>query len=87
MLNGACLNGIADQLDTILSYSPPSILGQGILIDELVRRESLSWDQALSVEINYRLENHSFSCDLLLLMPGSSINFLFEKLNEFLEEY
>lgn len=86
ILNGACLNGIADQLETSLSYSPPSILGQSILVSELMHREELTWDQALSVQINYSLENRSFSCDLLLLMPGSSIDFLFAKLDEFLEE-
>lgn len=86
ILNGACLNGIASQLSTSLSYSPPSILGQGMPVEELVQREALTWDQALSVEINYSLENRSFSCDLLLLMPGSSIDYLCIKLEELLEE-
>jgi chemotaxis protein CheY-P-specific phosphatase CheC len=86
VLNGACLNGIAEQLEEELSYSAPSILGQHVSVDELFQKEQLNWETALSVEINYSLENRSFNCDLLLLMPDSAISFLASKLDELLDE-
>jgi chemotaxis protein CheY-P-specific phosphatase CheC len=86
VLNGACLNGIAEQLEEELSYSAPSILGQRVSVNELFQKEQLTWETALSVEINYSLENRSFNCDLLLLMPDSAISFLASKLDELLDE-
>lgn len=85
VLNGACLNGIADQLEIELMYSAPSILGQHVPVDRLFTRHNMSWEMALSVEINYRLEKRSFNCDLLLLMPDFSIDYLARRLDEFLE--
>jgi len=73
VLNGACLNGIAEQIETELVYSAPSILGQHILVEEVIARDNLSWMEALLVEINYSLDNRSFSCNLLMLMPGEAI--------------
>jgi chemotaxis protein CheC len=86
VLNGACLTGIADQLGEELFYSPPSILGQGERIAQMLERDNLHWESALSVEINYKLENRSFDCDLLLLMPDTAISHLAGKLDQILED-
>jgi len=86
VLNGACLTGIADQLGEELFYSPPSILGQGERIAKMLERDNLQWESALSVEINYKLENRSFDCDLLLLMPDTVISHLAGKLDQMLED-
>lgn len=86
VLNGACLNGVADQLEEELIYSAPSILGQHVPLDKLFSQENMKWEMALSVEINYSLENRSFNCDLLLLMPDTAIGYLAQRLDEFLDE-
>ena len=86
VLSGACLTGIADQLDDDLVYSAPSFLGQHISVDRLFEKDQMQWEMALSVEINYTLENRSFNCDLLLLMPDTAIDFLAHKLDKILEE-
>ncbi len=86
VLNGACLTGIADQLGEELFYSAPSILGEGERIATMLEQDRLQWESALSVEINYRLENRSFHCDLLLLMPDSAISHLAGKLDQLLED-
>lgn len=86
VLNGACLTRIAEQLGEELFYSPPSILGQGERIAQMLERDNLHWESALSVEINYKLENRSFDCDLLLLMPDSAISHLAGKLDQILED-
>ncbi len=85
VLNGACLNGIAEQLEEELIYSPPSILGQRVPVEKLFQHDQMKWEMALSVEINYKLENRSFNSDLLLLLPDTAIDYLARKLDEFLE--
>ncbi len=86
VLNGACLTGIADQLGEELFYSAPSILGEGKRVAATLEQDRLQWERALSVQINYRLENRSFHCDLLLLMPDSAISLLAGKLDQQLED-
>ncbi len=85
VLNGACLTGIADQLGEELIYSAPSVLGRGPHIDDWLVKERLQWESVLSVEIVYRLENRSFRCALLLLMPDSAISHLTAKLDQLLD--
>lgn len=86
VLNGACLNGVAEQLDEELIYSAPSIVGQRMPIDDIFQSEQMHFEMALSVEINYRLEGHTFNCDLLLLMPDTAIDYLARKLDKILAE-
>jgi chemotaxis protein CheC len=86
VLNGACLNGIAEQIQTELAYSPPSVLGQHIPVGDVIAKENLRWLQALLVEINYTLENRSFSCNLLMLMPGEAIDVVKAAMDRLLED-
>lgn len=86
VLNGACLNGIGEQIETELAYSPPSIIAQHVPIKELLAHEKLSWDHALLVEISYTLEDRSFNCTMFLLMPGESIIVVKAALDKLLED-
>lgn len=86
ILNGACLNGVGEQIEVELGYSPPTILGQHVPISKLLEAEQLSWDHALLVEITYTLENRSFTCTLFLLMPGESIQVVKAELDRLLED-
>jgi len=86
VLNGACLNGIGEQIEAELAYSPPAILGQHVMISQLLAHERLAWDHALLVEISYTLENRSFNCTMFLLMPGESILVVKDALDRLLED-
>ncbi len=86
LLNGACLNGIAEQLGDVLGFSAPSIIGQEIPIHELLDQENLTWEYALVLKVNYKVEDRSFTCDLLLLMPEKAIETLITKIDRILEE-
>lgn len=87
VLTGACLNGIADQIETEIAYSAPSILGLHIPTGDVVSADKVKWDQALLVEVHYTLENRSFSCNLLFLMPGEAIEKVKEALDKLLEDF
>ena len=81
VLIGACLKGIAEQLDVEFSFGPPLLLGQHLNIDELMSNTNKHWTQALVIEINYRIENHNINCDLLLILTEDSLERLFNKVD------
>ena len=87
ILNGACLTGIGEQIDSELAFSSPSLLGQHIPIGSLLEHEKLSWGHALLVEITYTLEDRSFSCTMFLLMPGESIEVMKQALDDLLDDF
>lgn len=85
ILNGACLNGIGEQIEADLGFSPPTILGQHVEVRSLLEHEQVNWDHALLVEISYTLEDRSFSCTMFLLMPGETIAVVKSALDRLLE--
>lgn len=86
ILNGACLTGIAEQLESDFGYSPPSLIGTRLTTEQILSADQLSWDEALMIEVTYRLENYDFKCNLMFLMTGQSIKKLLLAIDEFLEE-
>jgi len=87
ILNGACLNGIGEQIEADLGFSPPTILGQHVPVSAMLEHEKVNWDHALLVEISYTLEDRSFSCTMFLLMPGESIVVVKAALDRLLEDF
>lgn len=77
---GACLSGIAEQVDVVFSQSHPQVLGEHARIDELIRVNQQRWKKTLAVEISYSVENHDIHFDLLLLFTESSVERLIGKL-------
>ncbi len=85
VLFGACLNGIAEQIDMEFSYGPPMVLGQHQRLSELFNMENARWQHALVTEISYKLEGYSVNCDMLIVMTDDSIERLLLKLDYLLE--
>lgn len=80
ILIGACLNGIAEQLDIRFSQGHPMVLGQHCAIDELIRVNQTRWKKTLAVEISYGIEHHDVHFDLLLLFSEDSVTRLTDKM-------
>ena len=85
ILFGACLRGIAEQIDTDFSFGSPMVLGQHQSLSEIFSLEKATWKQALVIEINYHLEGYNVNCDLLIVLTNDSLNRLFKKLDYLLE--
>lgn len=85
ILIGACLKGLAEQLDVSFSQGQPVILGQHLALKDLVSGETGSWTRALTIEIPYRLEGRNVDCDLLLLFTEDSLAVLKDKVSFMLE--
>ena len=80
VLIGACLNGIAQQLDVGFSQGHPAVLGQHVKMRDLLRDEASNWSEALTIEMGYTIESRNIRCELLLLFTDDSI----DRLNELL---
>jgi chemotaxis protein CheY-P-specific phosphatase CheC len=76
ILIGACLKGIADQLDINFSQGHPIVLGHHVQIGDLVKRNAGRWKKTLAIEMCYKFENHNINCDLLLLFTEDSMESL-----------
>ncbi len=73
VLNGACIQGIGNQLDITFSQSHPIILGQHCTIAELIEEQENRWKRTMAIEINYNIDEHKINCDLLLLFTEKSV--------------
>jgi len=82
---GACLNGIAEQLNANLSFSAPSLIAENTTAKTLLSPESLPWDYALQVEVNFSLEQRKFMSHLIIMMAEDAVDSLKRSLDTFLE--
>jgi chemotaxis protein CheY-P-specific phosphatase CheC/CheY-like chemotaxis protein len=73
VLLGACLTGIADQLDISFSQGHPMVLGRHVKVRDLLKYNAAQWQKTLAIEIAYRIENRRINCDLLLLFTEDSL--------------
>ncbi len=80
VLIGACLSGVAEQLDMNFSQGHPVVLGQHRKISELIATNSKRWKRTLAIEISYNIENYPIKCDLLLLFTEDSMKTLNNKI-------
>ena len=85
ILIGACLAGIAEQLDLRFSQGHPQLLGQHASLDQLIQVNRQRWRKTLAVEISYSLEGHAIHFDLLLLFTEDSIKRLTAKIGYLME--
>lgn len=81
VLFGACLKGIAEQIDMDFSFGSPTVLGQHQKVSEIFKMENAKWESALVTEISYELEGYNVQCDLLIIMTGDSLDLLSKKLD------
>lgn len=81
VITGACLKGIADQLDISFSQSYPIVLGRDLDIEELIKRNSERWKSMLAVEMACKVEDRNIRCNLLLLFTEDSLPALNERVS------
>ncbi|QMV64277.1 response regulator [Pseudomonas berkeleyensis] len=85
ILIGACLAGVAEQLDLRFSQGHPQLLGQHASLDQIIQVNRQRWRKTLAVEISYSLEGHAIHFDLLLLFTEDSIKRLTAKIGYLME--
>lgn len=78
ILIGACLKGIAEQLDIEFSYSHPVVLGQKKNLPPLLGAPAKD-QKVLAIEIDYGIPDHQVECDLILVLTEDSLPALTER--------
>jgi len=86
ILVGACLNGIASQLEMALSYTAPTIISTKTTVDDFFKPEAMCWRYAMIMEIRLTLEQYSFTSNMLLFLSEDSFKPLVHKLDQLLDE-
>lgn len=85
ILIGACLKGLAEQIDVRFSQGQPYLLGQHINVANMLNSQAATWQRALTIELPYKLEGRNVDCDLLLLFTEDSLPVLTDKMKYLLE--
>lgn len=85
ILVGACLGGIAKQINVDMGFSAPSLMADRVPIKEMMKANEASWKHALLVEVNFQLERRSFACHLVILMPEHELKTFAGYIDHFLE--
>ena len=81
ILAGAFLKGLGEQLHLSPRITPPVVLGTHVTMDDLLHHNSHLWEQMLSIEVSFAVENHNILGNLLLLFTEDSIPRLQETLD------
>ncbi|MDO9002979.1 MAG: chemotaxis protein CheC [Aquabacterium sp.] len=87
VLVGACLGGMAEQFQIDIGFSAPSLMGGHGAVTDLLRVEQIETKQVLFVEVNFKLERHSFSCHLIILMSDTQIAMIERAIDAFIERF
>lgn len=89
LIVSACLGGIAEQLNAEVSFSAPSVLASHVTPSGIFDQAPGTADGsgALIVEVNFRLERHSFACTLLMMLPCEGVNAIRYALDDFLSNF
>lgn len=87
VLVGACLGGIAEQLKTDVGFSAPSVAADRVSAADLIRAEEVKSTCALFLEVNFKLEQRSFACHLIMLMPEAEIVSVGAAVDRFIESF
>lgn len=82
---GACLNGIAEPLGEVLSFSPPALLGERAAVTKVVSQEVGSWNQVLLVDVDFRLEDRRLESRVLMFLSEATLVRMEDAVARFLE--
>lgn len=85
LLVGAIITGIAETLETDLSFSAPSLMAERKPLDQVLIPEQLSWSHALLMEVNFTVEGRDFKCHMLMFMTEEAIDTLRSILDDFMD--
>ncbi len=70
---GACINGIAEPLGEVLSFSPPALVGPRANIQRIVSQDVADWNQVLLVDVDLHLEDRRLESRVLMFLSEPTL--------------
>jgi len=86
ILTGACINGLAQQIEIKVNYGAPSLLSRGRSLREVLSDQVFQGHQALVLEIHFEVATHSFLCDLLVCITEDTVSTVIEAIDQLLSD-
>ncbi|QLC74479.1 chemotaxis protein CheC [Pseudomonas sp. LPB0260] len=86
ILTGACINGLAQQVEMKVSYGSPSLFSRGRSLQEVLGSQEFQDHQALVLEIHFEVATHSFYCDLLVCITEDTVDTVIELIDRLLSD-
>jgi chemotaxis protein CheC len=84
LITGACLTGLFEQIGQSPTFAPPRLMGERLSLEELLQPQKLTWERALLLEVNMKMESCDFEAHLISLMTIDAVRKLSALLDEFL---
>lgn len=85
ILGGACLRGVAEQLNIRINFGPPALIDRQSDVTAILLNPSSIWHRALMMEIGFSVQSMSMTSDILICMPEHYIEKLFGCIDLLLE--
>jgi chemotaxis protein CheC len=82
---GACVNGIAEPLDEVVSFAPPARLGGRADAGAFLVESSAQWREALIISVDFRLEQRRFRSGVMVFLSEASLARLDVAVSRFLD--
>jgi chemotaxis protein CheC len=82
---GACVNGIAEPLNEVISFAPAARLGGRAEMHALLSRGPEALSQGLVVNVDFKLEGRAFLSRVLVFLPEHSITKIDQALTRLLD--
>jgi chemotaxis protein CheC len=86
ILTGACINGLAQQVELKLSYGSQALLSRGRELQEVLGTQEFRGHQALVLEIHFEVATLSFYCDLLVCITEDTVATVIEVIDNLLSD-
>ncbi|SEK27133.1 chemotaxis protein CheC [Atopomonas hussainii] len=87
ILTGACINGLAAQIQAMVSFGAPSLMARAKALREVLAEQIAQGYQSLVLEVRFEVASHSFTCDLLVCITDDSVAVVIEAVDKLLSEF
>jgi chemotaxis protein CheC len=82
---GACVNGIAEPLEEVVSFAAPSHIGGRPDASAFVGESASKWREALVISVDFRLEKRSFRSGVMVFLSEASLARIDEAISKFVD--
>jgi chemotaxis protein CheC len=82
---GACVNGIAEPLEEVVSFAAPSHLGGRANAAAFFVENAGQWKEALVISVDFRLEERSFRSGVMVFLSDASLVRIDDAISRFID--
>ncbi|MBX2807911.1 MAG: hypothetical protein KTR20_04695 [Cellvibrionaceae bacterium] len=85
VLSGACISGLSQQLNIRLNFGAPSLLSNKASVDSILAGKTLSWTDALFMDLGYTVSSINMKAHLILCIVEEDSQVLYQCIDQQLD--